>query len=77
MFTLKTLSETLGIKVSPNTLDAVCLKAEKIKGVRSHYHGGWVLYYLTMKVDGQGLNKTGKWPAYLVDDEGKLKIVWA
>ena len=77
MFTLKTLSEELGIKVNPNTINAVCLKAEKIKYARTHYIDGWVLYYLTMKVKGDGLNKTGTWPAYLVDDGGKLKVVWA
>ncbi len=76
MFTLKALSETICIDIKRSQLSELCVKASKIKTPKSSYHDGWVEYYLTMKTDDEGLNRTGTWPAYIVKDDGRLKFVW-
>ena len=74
MFTLSDLSLSTGATVKSWQLDDVVLS---IKKARNMFFSGDVLFHLTVKADGQGLNNTGTWPAYLVSDNGKLKVVFA
>lgn len=39
------------------------------------YYSGRVVQHLSVVCERGGLNNTGLWPYFLVDDEGKMKIV--
>lgn len=41
----------------------------------SFYFSGDVVAHISVKDDKGGLNNTGEWPHYLVNDEGTFKIL--
>ena len=47
------------------------------EGLSNMYFSGYVVRHIDVNVEGLGLNKTGAWPFYLVNDEGKMKILSA
>ena len=75
MKTLGDLAKQYGIEMKwGSDLEIVKLGDE---GISSMYFCGDVVRHITVKVEGRGLNRTGTWPYYLVDDNGEIKILAA
>lgn len=75
MFTLEMLEKATGAKIKSDLLGNQVMA---IKKARNMFFSGEVIYHLSMFVGkGSGLNGTDVWPAYLVNDNGTLKVVYA
>ena len=70
--TLGDLAEKEGATVPDHMKSKLALRVVEAKNM---YFSGTVLYHISVQVSDGGLNNTGEWPHYLVNDNGIKKII--
>jgi len=77
MKTLLDLANKYGAKIHPSLEARVIdrLGVEQVEGTM--YFSGWVVRHIDVIDDQGGLNNSGVWPHYLVNDNDTFKIISA
>ena len=73
--TLGELAAKYDVKLTDRVKNMVIREIVESDG--NMYFSGVVVLHISVEVDFCGLNNTGAWPYYLVNDEGVFKILEA